>query len=647
MEGVESTNSSAQVREKNDPGWEHFSLVKDASGKKKYRCLHCGTIYSGGGINRMKQHLAGIKGNIGACKKVPHDIRHQMQENLKGITEKKQEIQESRENIGSQPSIKSVLASKQVVHRADMAVARWFYDSCIPMNALNSIYAQKAIDAIAAIGPGYKLPTYYMMRVNLLRDCKEECQLLVEAHRNSWKESGCTIMADGWTDIRSRTLINFLVYCPRGLSFLKSVDASDITKDANTLCALFSEVVEWVGVTNIVQIVTDNAANYKKAGALLHEKYANIYWSPCAAHCLNLILKEICSMTHVKDIANKASKVTILVYNHIFLLSWLRKREGWKEIVRPGATRFATTFITLKSVHDHKHDLQALITSKYYSDSKLAKTVKGKEATSIILDNKFWSSCLIMTKISGPIIRLLRIVDADEKPSLGYVYDGLYRVRKAIKNLFKDNKRLYKPYTIIIKSRWDSQFRQGIHSAAYFLNPTFQYDRDNYCQKPEVMQGLVELIGNKEVCSKPKEAMMEVRLFRDQLESFGKPLAIKLATEMQPDEWWRMFGSSAPQLQKLAIRILSQTSSSSGCERNWSVFEKIHTKRRNRLEHQRLNDLVYVRYNLNMRNRYDFHLISFYVGFIFCIFLIIFYTYRFYHSMLVLGLLVRKGVTIL
>ncbi|KAK8926552.1 hypothetical protein KSP39_PZI018358 [Platanthera zijinensis] len=50
------------------------------------------------------------------------------------------------------------------------------------------------------------------------------------------------------------------------------------------------------------------------------------------------------------------------------------------------------------------------------------------------------------------------------------------------------------------------------------------------------MQGLVELIGNKDVCSKPKDAMMEVRLFRDQLESFGKPIAIKLAMEMQPGE---------------------------------------------------------------------------------------------------------------
>ncbi|XP_038716566.1 uncharacterized protein LOC120009908 [Tripterygium wilfordii] len=69
------------------------------------------------------------------------------------------------------------------------------------------------------------------------------------------------------------------------------------------------------------------------------------------------------------------------------------------------------------------------------------------------------------------------------------------------------------------------------------------------------------------------------------------------------DEWWRTFGHSAPNLQKLAIRILGQTSSSSGCERNWSVFERIHNKRRNRLEHQRLNDLVYVQYNLRLKNR--------------------------------------------
>lgn len=76
------------------------------------------------------------------------------------------------------------------------------------------------------------------------------------------------------------------------------------------------------------------------------------------------------------------------------------------------------------------------------------------------------------------------------------------------------------------------------------------------------------------------------------------------------DEWWKLFGADAPNLQKLAIRILSQTASSSGCERNWSVFERIHTKKRNRLEHQRLNDLVYVHYNLRLQNRLDIFTLS-------------------------------------
>ncbi|XLS55859.1 hypothetical protein HN51_005614, partial [Arachis hypogaea] len=68
-------------------------------------------------------------------------------------------------------------------------------------------------------------------------------------------------------------------------------------------------------------------------------------------------------------------------------------------------------------------------------------------------------------------------------------------------------------------------------------------------------------------------------------------------------EWWRLHGGSAPNLQKMAIHLFHQTSSSSGCERNWSFFEQIHSKRRNRLEHQRLSDIVYVTYNLRIQSR--------------------------------------------
>jgi hypothetical protein len=61
---------------------------------------------------------------------------------------------------------------------------------------------------------------------------------------------------------------------------------------------------------------------------------------------------------------------------------------------------------------------------------------------------------------------------------------------------------------------------------------------------------------------------------------------------------WESFGIHCPQLQKFEIRVLSQTCSSFECERNWSAFEKIHMKKRNHLKHKRLNDIVFVQYNL-------------------------------------------------
>ncbi|KAI3699531.1 hypothetical protein L2E82_43913 [Cichorium intybus] len=75
-------------------------------------------------------------------------------------------------------------------------------------------------------------------------------------------------------------------------------------------------------------------------------------------------------------------------------------------------------------------------------------------------------------------------------------------------------------------------------------------------------------------------------------------------SQLSPAEWWKQYGASAPTLKKFAVKVLSLTCSSSGCERNWSVFEHLHSKKRNRLEQQKLNDLVYIKYNRALRRRY-------------------------------------------
>ncbi|GAU21371.1 hypothetical protein TSUD_189580 [Trifolium subterraneum] len=68
-------------------------------------------------------------------------------------------------------------------------------------------------------------------------------------------------------------------------------------------------------------------------------------------------------------------------------------------------------------------------------------------------------------------------------------------------------------------------------------------------------------------------------------------------------QWWESYGDEHLELQNFAIRVLSLTCSSSGCERNWSAFEMVHTKRRNRLKQKMMNDVVFVMTNSKLSKK--------------------------------------------
>ena len=84
-------------------------------------------------------------------------------------------------------------------------------------------------------------------------------------------------MSNGWTNQKQQQIMNFLVYCPRGAMFLKSVDTSGLTKDVETLFNIFDSVVQEIVMEYIVQLVTDNAFAYIKAGKKLQQKYGTLF----------------------------------------------------------------------------------------------------------------------------------------------------------------------------------------------------------------------------------------------------------------------------------------------------------------------------------------------------------------------------------
>ncbi|XP_030959124.1 uncharacterized protein LOC115981079 [Quercus lobata] len=315
------------------------------------------------------------------------------------------------------------------------------------------------MDSVANYGKGLKLPTYHETRVTFLKKEVENMHFTLDKYKNEWKKTGCTLMLDGWTDNRERSITNFLVNSPKGTVFLKSIDTSDISKNAENLFQLLDSLVQEIGEENVVQVVTDSASAYVSTGEKLMEKRLKIFWNPCAAHCIDLMLHDI-----------------------------------GRELARQGVIRFATAYLTLKNIYQQKIGLRSMFASEEWAKSPYAKKSDGINVQLIVLsDPKFWPAIKFCLKCVIPLVKVLRLVDGDAKPAMGYIYEAMDRAKEQIRKNFNDMQRRYRPILRIIETRWELQLHRPLHVAAYFLNPKFHYD-PNFVANEEVRVGLYEVI---------------------------------------------------------------------------------------------------------------------------------------------------------
>jgi hypothetical protein len=73
---------------------------------------------------------------------------------------------------------------------------------------------------------------------------------------------------------------------------------------------------------------------------------------------------------------------------------------------------------------------------------------------------------------------------------------------------------------------------------------------------------------------------------------------------MPAHTWWSSYGSETLELQSFAIKVLSRVTVASACERNWSTFEFIRSKKLNRLTSERAADLVFLFSGLRLREKF-------------------------------------------
>ncbi|XP_023736928.2 uncharacterized protein LOC111884863 [Lactuca sativa] len=491
-------------------------------------------------------------------------------------------------------------------------IAVWAYSVGLPFNVVRDEGFQDAINAIGEYGRGMPAPSYHNMRVTLLKDVLEDTRKFVDSFRPQWKKFGCSIMSGFWTDGKHRSLINFLVNCPTGTVFLKSIDASKHIHNVEYIVKKVNEVIAEVGEENVVQFITDNGSNYKAAGKILEEQHPKLFWTPCAAHCVNLIVQDIGKKEEtIATALNEARAIVVYIYSHGRILNMMRKLTKNRELHRSCVTRFATQFYTLQSVHENRHHLRVLFVSEQWRKTDFAKKAPGKRVEKIVSKQSFWDGVYLACQIYAPLVDIVRLVDTEERPCMGYIYDAMSRAQDQIsKNLNdgnNDKKRLAGRILSIIQTRCNDQLLHPLHAAGCFLNPAiFHGDKSKeYEANKQIMTGLYVAIDRLVPDEDENDTLrQELNLYIDLSGQFGSPAAKRSMTKVAPYIWWRSYGIDTPILRKFAITVLSQTCSASPCERNWSTFDNLHSKKRNCLLQQKLNELVFIQYNIRLQKRF-------------------------------------------
>lgn len=222
---------------------------------------------------------------------------------------------------------------------------------------------------------------------------------------------------------------------------------------------------------------------------------------------------------------------------------------------------------------------------------------------SSISSGVFWRDATLLVQVSLPIINLLRMVDSG-KPTVGKFFEHMNQLIEHVRGL-QDMDGLQpgmkEEIEDILQERWRFM-HSPMHAAGFVLDP--QWKGKGQEKDVEAMEGF-RIIRNKFYPDVRDQATVEkqLALYRSSQGLFADPAATLVAKEIPAHAWWSSYGAGTPELQALATRILSQVTVASACERNWSQFYFIHSKRRNRLTNERASDLVYVFSTLRLKKK--------------------------------------------
>ena len=612
----EFTISSKSGR-KPDAVRTQFVLHEDDNTKVK--CVHCSRCVSSV-VRTLRNHLRGCEAFLRKNDETKQDtdewlLAPQFYEKISTVSSKTSTLTvEEVDKYGFQVHVSDMKISKKI-HSGTITLQELldeFYTPCgtrirrmqkafvnmlayhnLPFEFANSPFLAEFVRSINPLAAKF-IPTGATCRKILIKQI-EECETLIQDVAKTAKSTGesINVSVDSWLSVSNDSLLGIVLTCKD----IMYPDSLQLAADSETGLELARIIEEWIlkfenklAPSRISSLVTDNAGPCRKARKYLAIRFPSICFMPCMAHQANLIVKDVVKifdykkMERVKDFVKHVRTSKKLRNCLVNLCTSLYGGEHTYTLQRMTELRWNSAHSCLCSILRVRTAISALAS---YALNQLGKRKASDTVFHWILgDSSFFEYCENLEKALRPLVSFSLLMQSTTK-CMAHAFNCLLNVYDAFCETEGENFKL--DLLKKLEARWNS-YEQPLFIISYFLHPEYM---QTGIEMFEVLDAENLLVGGtlaQFIIVYFKKYIPESFSPTDLEEEVFDILRGDFFTDIEhyklrnPLNFWKFSRAKKLNLlKKLATFFITLTINSASCERLFSLFGLIKTKRRNRL----------------------------------------------------------------
>lgn len=325
-------------------------------------------------------------------------------------------------------------------------------------------------------------------------------------------------------------------------------------------------------------------------------------------HVLNLMFLDICKLPTIALIlADSNSIVKFHKRGQVpgQQLKAVQAEQGvTKDLEMTAATRFVSSFRSMRSVQANKHTLKLVVVGAKYPTTAAAKLVSG-----IILKDSFWKDLELLVPLLKSLADIIYSLESDTATCADafWAFQKL-RLEFSAAATGADNTYAtasFKGDLPAVLTAFETRREYGWHDCftlSALLHPAHRNKLGAIDSQLRLAAEklLYEMVGdnNKHVV---QQQLVWWRTTPDKLQMWDHTLSGPATRDGV--QWWKDNGDGCSVLQTAAMKVLSIPPSAAGGERNFSVWHHIFSDNRASMLIGRVGMLVYIYSNSRMAAR--------------------------------------------